>query len=161
MNWKRCRMKWPWPNVRHPSICLEEIRETTMNFSQDSKRSGLDTNRTPYWCIIKLTLHISMNWLFQVSHKPFHILFKFDMGNVYQRSRDSSVGTGYGLARAQRPDRLWGPSRLLSNEYRGFFPQVQSGRGVKLTTHLHLVPRSRMVELYLHSLIRLHGVTLN
>jgi hypothetical protein len=32
------------------------------------------------------------------------------------------------------PDRLWGPSSLLSNRYRG-----QSGRGVKLTTHLHLV----------------------
>jgi hypothetical protein len=32
--------------------------------------------------------------------------------------------------------------------------------GVKLTTHLHLVPRSRMVELYLHSPICLHGVVL-
>jgi hypothetical protein len=29
---------------------------------------------------------------------------------------------------------------------------------VKLTTHLHLVPRSRLVELYLNSPIRLHGV---
>jgi hypothetical protein len=28
-------------------------------------------------------------------------------------------------------------------------------------THLSLVPRSRMVEIYLHSLIRLHGVLLN
>jgi hypothetical protein len=28
----------------------------------------------------------------------------------------------------------------------------QRGKGVKLTTHLHLVPRSIMVELYLHSL---------
>jgi hypothetical protein len=33
--------------------------------------------------------------------------------------------------------------------------------GMKLTTHLHLVPRSRMVELYLHSPICLHGVVLN
>jgi hypothetical protein len=30
--------------------------------------------------------------------------------------------------------------------------------GMKLTTHLHLVPRSRMVDLYLHSPWRLHGV---
>jgi hypothetical protein len=32
---------------------------------------------------------------------------------------------------------------------------------MKLTTHLHLVPRSRMVELYLHSKICLHGVVPN
>jgi len=30
-------------------------------------------------------------------------------------------------------DRLWGPSSLQSNGYRG-----KSGRGVKLSTHLHL-----------------------
>jgi hypothetical protein len=32
---------------------------------------------------------------------------------------------------------------------------------VKLASHLNLVPRLRMLELYLHSLIRLHGVALN
>jgi hypothetical protein len=36
-----------------------------------------------------------------------------------------------------------------------------SSRGVKLTTDLHLVTTSRMVELYLHSPIRLHGIVLN
>jgi hypothetical protein len=35
------------------------------------------------------------------------------------------------------------------------------GRGEKLTTHLHLVPRPRKVELYFHSLICLHGIVLN
>jgi hypothetical protein len=33
---------------------------------------------------------------------------------------------------------------LLSNGYWGFFPQGQSGRGVKLITRLYLVPRFRM-----------------
>jgi hypothetical protein len=32
---------------------------------------------------------------------------------------------------------------------------------VKLTTHLHVVPRLRMMELYLHSPTRLHDVKLN
>jgi hypothetical protein len=32
-----------------------------------------------------------------------------------------------------------------------------NGQGVKLTTHLNLVPMPRMVELYLHSRILLHG----
>jgi hypothetical protein len=38
---------------------------------------------------------------------------------------------------------------------------LESDRGVKLITHLHLVWRSRMVELYLHSPICLPGLVLN
>jgi hypothetical protein len=49
----------------------------------------------------------------------------------------------------------------LSNGYRGLFPCGEGGKGVKLTTHLQLVPRSRMVELYLRSPICLHGIVLN
>jgi hypothetical protein len=40
-------------------------------------------------------------------------------------------------------DRFLVPPNLLSNGYRGLFPWGQSGRAVKLTTHLQLVPRSR------------------
>jgi hypothetical protein len=36
---------------------------------------------------------------------------------------------------------------LLFNEYLGLFPKGLSGWGVKLTTHLHLIPMSRMVDL--------------
>jgi hypothetical protein len=43
-----------------------------------------------------------------------------------------------------RPDRLWDPPSLLANEYQGLFSWGYSDRGVILTTHLHLVPRSRM-----------------
>jgi hypothetical protein len=43
----------------------------------------------------------------------------------------------------------------------GSFPEVKAAGGVKLTTHLHLVMRSRIVQLHLHSLICLHGVVLN
>jgi hypothetical protein len=34
----------------------------------------------------------------------------------------------------------------------------ESGRGMKLTTQLHLMPWSRMVELYHHFLLRLPGL---
>jgi hypothetical protein len=76
-------------------------------------------------------------------------------------SRGSVVGiaTGYGLngrgvgvrvpegsrifPSPRRLDRLWGPPSLLYYGYRGLFLGGYSGRGVKLTTHLQLVPRSR------------------
>jgi hypothetical protein len=83
------------------------------------------------------------------------------------RSWYSSVGivTGHGLdsrgqipsrskrffSSPQHPDRLWVPLIVLSNGYQGLLFWEQSGRRVKLTTHLNLVPKSRMVELYLHS----------
>jgi hypothetical protein len=39
-------------------------------------------------------------------------------------------------------NRLWGPPSLLSSGYRGVLsPVVKCGRGVTLTTYLHLVPR--------------------
>jgi hypothetical protein len=46
-----------------------------------------------------------------------------------------------------RPELLWGPPSL-SNEYNGPFPSELSGRGVKLTTHLHLVQRSKDARCY-------------
>jgi hypothetical protein len=42
----------------------------------------------------------------------------------------------------------------------GALSSEENGHGVKLPIHLHVGPRPRMVELYLHSLIRLHGVML-
>jgi hypothetical protein len=44
------------------------------------------------------------------------------------------------------PELFRGPPNFLSNGYQGLFHWVLSGRGVKLTTHLHIVPRSRMRE---------------
>jgi hypothetical protein len=48
-----------------------------------------------------------------------------------------------------RPDRLWGPSSLLYNGYRGALsPGVKRGRGAMLTTHPLLVPRLRKSRSY-------------
>jgi hypothetical protein len=82
---------------------------------------------------------------------------------------------------ASRPGRLTsGESPGYSLDRRQCGPQNRSGRygeetnftlrgtfsgrkmaGLKLFTHFHLVPRARMVELYLYSMIFFHGLLLN
>jgi hypothetical protein len=42
------------------------------------------------------------------------------------------------------PDLLWDPSNLLSKGTRDSFVGGKAARGVKLTTHFHPLPRSRM-----------------
>jgi hypothetical protein len=53
------------------------------------------------------------------------------------------VGAGF-FSSPYLPDRLWGPPNFLASGYRGLFLREKSIRGVKLTIHLHLVPRSRI-----------------
>jgi hypothetical protein len=55
----------------------------------------------------------------------------------------------------RRPDRLWGPSSLLTNGHQVLFPRGYSGKGVKLTTYLQLVARSstwRFIQPFPHTL---------
>jgi hypothetical protein len=96
---------------------------------------------------------------FYTEHRPLseaYLLYTYD---ISAPSSAFGIATGYGLdnrgvrvrvpVRSRilsspcRPDRLWGPSSYLSNGYRGLFPRGQSGRSVKLTIHLQLMPRSR------------------
>jgi hypothetical protein len=46
------------------------------------------------------------------------------------------------------PDQLWSPLSLLSSGYQGPFLGVKHGWGMTLTTHTHLVLRSRMSRSY-------------
>jgi hypothetical protein len=102
-------------------------------------------------------------------HALFEALEYCVVPNILDKSRERLVGieTGYGLngrssipgkgnkffSTPQCPDRHWGLPRLLCNSYHG--------QGVKLTTRLHLLPRSRSVELELHSRIRLYCLVRN
>jgi hypothetical protein len=113
-----------------------------------------------YFCVWALYLMFTESSLSNESMRQNIIaILCCKLSNVI--SRDSAVGTvtGYWLnerrigvlvsvvsrifTSPRRPDRLWGPSNLLSNWYQTFFPWRYSGRGVKLTTHFQLLPRSR------------------
>jgi hypothetical protein len=94
--------------------------------------------------------------------------------NFESWNSSADIATGYGLdgwgsifGRVKRffcsPKRSV-PSEALSAPIQwitGALPRGYSGQGVKLITYLHLVSRSRMMELYLHSPISLHAVALN
>jgi hypothetical protein len=73
---------------------------------------------------------------------------------------DSQEGQ-YVLFYWRAPDQLWDTLRILYNGHRRLCSWGQSGRSVKVTTHLHLVPGLLWVELYLRVTIRLHDVVLN
>jgi hypothetical protein len=69
---------------------------------------------------------------------------------------DSNQGQGISLySIASRP--VLGPTQPPSQKYWRLFPREESGPGVKLTSHLHLEPRSRMVKV--HPIRCPHGIT--
>jgi hypothetical protein len=75
-------------------------------------------------------------------------------GSIPGRGKRFSVL--YSVQTGSRPH----PASYPMNTW-GFSPGGKSSWGVKLTTHFNPVPKSRMVELYFNSPIRLHGVVLN
>jgi hypothetical protein len=84
----------------------------------------------------------------------------FVVAGYWLDGRGSIPGTAKSfVSTAQCPDRLWGPPISYAMRTGG------SSQGLKWPVreayHLHLVPRSRLVELYLHSLMCLHDVVLN
>jgi hypothetical protein len=81
---------------------------------------------------------------------------------VRQRGWISNPDRVQRFSSPRRPDRLWGAHSLLSNGTGASFPGGgKSGRGVKLTTRLQLLSRSRKCG-YIHSLpISLHGAVLS
>jgi hypothetical protein len=137
--------------------------------------TSVEENKTRYWLHAVLSEPAVGRYFirpkFWKGHKNIYFNFiglDFASCLTFGESRNSSVGikAGYGLddwgvrvrvlvgstifSSPRRLNWLWGPPSPLSNGYRG-----KSGRGVKLTTHLQLVPRSINVDLYIYSPIRL------
>jgi hypothetical protein len=97
---------------------------------------------------------------------------KIEVKALSFKSRDSSVGIAMGYGQEGRLSNLGGgkfllfsiaprPALGLTQPPIQWVPEALSGPGVKLISRLYLVPSSRMMELYLHSPICLHGIVLN
>jgi hypothetical protein len=105
-----------------------------------------------------------------------HILPSLFQLFILSMSRDSSVCIvmGYGLDGRSFNSRQGQNFSLLHSKHTGsracpasysvyyeIIPRGSSGRGVKLPTHFHLVSRSGMLLIYIHSPLPLHGMVLN
>lgn len=76
--------------------------------------------------------------------------------------RSSIPGRDKGIfCTAECVGRLWAPFSPLSCGYQVLFVLALSDWGMKLTSHLHLVPKSGTVELNLHCCIHLSYMVLN
>jgi hypothetical protein len=71
------------------------------------------------------------------------------MSNKRSSQNLSSIpGRGKLFFSLWHPDRLGGTPSFQFNRYRGLFPQMLSVRRLKLITHLYVVSRLRMTEVY-------------
>jgi hypothetical protein len=142
-----------------PRVHRRQIVER--QFCRHDVYTGNDTTRPfkPIEHIVttKLSLHnlspVYMGPKIEIFRANNQWLQAYNLGNTW-----SSEESGY-ISRHSRRGRIFsspGPPNLLSCR-----PQGLSGRAMELTSHLHLVLKSRMVALYLHSHIRLHGVVLH
>jgi hypothetical protein len=131
---------------------------------------SLPSHRISLRCILILSTHLHLGLLSGLFPSGLRVKPNNIIPHIECWTRDISVSIGieYMLegrgsipARGKRffstpqhLDELWGPSN------RDPILSLQCGGSVKLTTNFHLVPRPRMVKLYLHSPIRLYGVVL-
>jgi hypothetical protein len=118
--------------------------------------------------------------MFKLTNIILHNLNDFCIFNtilvhsIIYRSRDSavSIATSYGLDDRGVGVRipvgskiisspLWGPPNILFNGYRGFFLRGKAAGAWSWPTTSNYCRGQENVDLYIHSLIRLHGVVLN
>jgi hypothetical protein len=88
--------------------------------------------------------------------EAYYAFMKSDvLKNLFQYSTPVGIAMGYKVndqgsipgrvrffSTPQYPNQFRGPPTLLSNGYWGLLPHRQSSWGLKLTPHLHLMPRS-------------------
>jgi hypothetical protein len=58
-----------------------------------------------------------------------------------------SIAGGVRCLSSKGPGRLWSPLRLLSNGFRGIYIKEKIGSCLMLANHIHLLLRSKKVEL--------------
>jgi hypothetical protein len=109
-----------------------------------------------------ITQHIEAVRFLTLKNEKVHLcILSFHAAQRFVTFEHSGVATGYGpdgrgvgvrvqegtrfFSSPRRRDRFWSLPSLLHNSYRRIFPWGQSGRVVKLTTHLQLVPRKTIL----------------
>jgi hypothetical protein len=144
-----------------PSATLSTTNPTCCPYAKPGRRGGKPASNR--WATARPKYLITLNYKRSLS----------------TRSRDSVVGIAisYGLddrgfgvrvpvglkifSSPESPDRLWGPPSLLSKGYLRLFPRgIAAGAWSWPLTSNYCLGQEN-VDLYIHSLTRLHGLVLN
>jgi len=134
------------------SVLLKPVHWPTLNFLGVSLRVCICLAISPCTCPIPDTVgsricHIAMPYSYQWDMKVILACQSpatFWYLAALSGSRDSDLTMGKRKVISYSSDRLSSPPSLIFNWCRGQFPWGWSGRGVKLASHLHLMPRLRM-----------------
>jgi hypothetical protein len=155
------------PQEKHLSPLYDVTERSSTGFRnvfQSNSLTGLVNSRHLNYTIGAVSGHdnnILLIFLNCIRGDVQHIA-KHDAPSFYRSYARLIQRLNYGLDdRGTEFVSRWGPPRLLSNGCRRFCLREKSGRIVKVTTHLHLMPRLRTRGLYLYTLVCLHGVMRN
>jgi hypothetical protein len=140
-------------NDRLDPIHLEQIENWLLALKSTHSRLSTDDHESN-GTAISADSH-QFNW-FVLPLINSSLLALWEPGELSRYSRGKMF-----FSTPQRLDRALGPTQSPIEWIPGPLSQGYSGRHVKLTTHLYLVPRSRIMELHLHSPIHLNGVVFN
>jgi hypothetical protein len=125
-------------------------------WKQKNYRSFVITQLTSTQCVSALQFASTLSHCFisDLNTKLQHLYM--ERATRLQVGGPRNLGLIFGkckicLVTPERSDLLWVSLFLLQNAYRGLFSCGYSGKGVKLTSYLYLVPRPGMRKLNRHS----------
>jgi hypothetical protein len=163
------------------SICLDRLRKLTWNLSKSWRLPGLVSNQVHpeykpiRWNTVVLAFVVIEGIsLFGCDCGPpvdHQYIFKYrsrlesgelsqywDGLRTGQLEFDSRQDQDFCRLYSGQTGPMAHPASYPIQWVRGDLSPGSSGRSVKLTTHLQLLPKSRMMELYLHSSLCAHGI---
>jgi hypothetical protein len=130
--------------LKYYPVLLEGLSKTMKTLRQRTRLSSRNSNQAPLE-----NKHRALS-LYQPPRQIQSLNCSVDIA-TYWMAGARFMARVNNLSSLHCPDWLWGLPTFLASGYEGFFSLEIKLLGLKLTIHFHLLSRSRMVDLHLHS----------